>query len=232
MVASVHLLAFAGMGANMGGCSNQAKCDPPSVWWTCHETWKLASSDPANPKQCDRGDVLVCLTAADDASPMAAVRAGVQAQAKFDVANNPLPEGKMPTGWEVAFVDCWRGAHPDVRSVAPALNPQQDPMCSSLGLAEPDAGASCQAIVANPGAAACLDCAAGPCCMAYATALAGDPGNTPTALQCWAQHSLDPSVSCSPPPISAGKVAGFIACMILACQVQCDGNPYAVDAGP
>jgi hypothetical protein len=68
--------------------------------------------------------------------------------------------------------------------------------------------------------------------MAYATALAGDPGNTPTALQCWAQHSIDQSVSCSPPPVYAGKVASFNVCMLEACVVLCDGNPYAGDAGP
>jgi hypothetical protein len=103
-------------------------------------------------------------------------------------------------------------------------------MCSDMGTR--GGGSSCQAIVANPGAAACLQCAAGPCCNAYAAALAGDPGNTPTALQCWAQHSLDQSVSCSPPPASAGKVASFNACMFEACLAQCDGSPYAGDAGP
>jgi hypothetical protein len=224
-VASAHLLVFGSLGTGMAGCwSNVEKCDPPSTWWTCHETWKSTLTSSADPPQCDRGTVLVCISPQDNVS---ATTATTKAQAKAsDKFGNP------PAGMAIAFIDCHQGADPGVTPVAPPLNPQSPPPACSLAVTTVDGGSSCQAIVSNPGAAACLQCAAGPCCMAYDVALTADPGDTDAALQCWAQHSLDQSVSCSPPPASAGKVASFNACMFEGCLAQCDGNPYAGDAGP
>jgi len=129
-------------------------------------------------------------------------------------------------------------------STAACLNGSCSGQCVSMGGMGigtsmcPNTGAgggspSCQAIQSLPGGAACLNCAATSCCNAYTTALAGDPSDATMALvNCWLQRSIDASTMCSPPPASAGKVASFNACMFEACLVQCNGDPYAGDAGP
>jgi len=143
----------------------------------------------------------------------------------------------------VAKIRAWGGVNPQclgcsTSAVYPEVDsgpPSPTPLDFDAGMISDPAGVcpglSCQAVVMQPGAAACLQCAAGPCCMAYAIALAGDPAATPAALGCWAQHSLDASVSCSPPANRVSPANNFNACMVLSCQLLCDGDPYAVDAG-